>query len=176
MASDTLSNRLTRPSARSPGRTGSNLHSTRRGPMVSDSRRNAEAASAKEGAKGSMSRGRPVTVNWKTDGNPACSRRRRTGKNGRGSRVQKTNAATSSDASEAADGLPENGFRYSAKPREREDRNQSAWKAGMSDRREALMMAGGVTNVLYHPGGGHSSHRTTYNLKECLPRKAGSSP
>jgi hypothetical protein len=77
--------------------------------------------------------------------------RERTGRNGRGSRVQKINAATRSRERETAAGFPEYGFRYSAIPRDRQKENHSAWKAGRSVRRDALTMTGGITNVLYHP-------------------------
>jgi hypothetical protein len=58
-------------------------------------------------------------------------------------RVQKTKAATSSFRRETSAGLPEYGFRYSALPASMLEENPSGKKAGMSVRRDALMMTGG---------------------------------
>src|SRR5512134_640723 len=130
----------------SPGRIGSNRHSTRSGPSRRDSARNARRPSAMAGTDGSSSPGNPVRVKWKIEGYPAASRRERTGRNGTGFLVQKTKAATSSRARETTAGFPEYGARNAA----RAAANHAAWKAGMSVRRDALTISA-MSDRIHHP-------------------------
>src|SRR5512134_438646 len=113
-AADARSNRAASASGGSPGRSGSNRHRTREGPILSESRRKAETASLNGGTEGSNSLGNPVRVNWKIDRYPSRSNRSSAGRNGTGLRVQNTKAATSFFRRETVAGRPEYGFRYSA--------------------------------------------------------------